>query len=132
MDFRFFFDPGYLGRPLWPADSSGPVGHLPCLPRSRRFIGGPLALLVEISVSLQSWQAIGFVFPASLCLLGRPGPVSCSPHNTSPCRIVFDTLFHLQHSRGRSRPLIFLFFYVYVIFRMLRCCLIWNPITVSV
>ena len=65
----------YLGRPLLPADSSGPVGPLPCLPRSRRFIGGPLALLVEVSVSLQSWQANGFVFHASLCLPGRPGPV---------------------------------------------------------
>ena len=57
MGFRFFVDPGYLGRPLCPADSSGPVGPLPCLSRSRRFIGGPLALLVEFSVSLQSWQA---------------------------------------------------------------------------
>ena len=75
VGFRCYFDPGYLGRPLWPADSSGRVGSLPCLPRSRRFIGGPLALLVEVSVSLQSWQAIGFVFPASLCLLGGPGPV---------------------------------------------------------
>ena len=86
MGFRFFFDPGYLGRPLWPADSSGPVGPLPCLPRSRRFIGGPLVLLVEVSVSLQSWQAIGFVFPAFLCLLGGPGPVG-------PLRHVFSIHF---------------------------------------
>ena len=75
MGFRFFFDPGYLGRPLWPADSSGPVRPLPCLPRSRCFIGGPMALLVEVSVSLQSGQAIKFVLPASLCLLGGPDPV---------------------------------------------------------
>ena len=75
MGFRFFFDPCYLGRPLLPADSSGPVGPLPCSPRSRRFIGGPLALLIEVSVSLQFWQVIGFVFHASLCLLGGPGPV---------------------------------------------------------
>ena len=26
MDLRFFFDPGCLGRPLWSADSGGPVG----------------------------------------------------------------------------------------------------------
>ena len=57
-----FFDPGYFGRPLWPANFSRPVGPLPCLARSRRFIGGPLTLLVEVSVSLQSWQAIGFLF----------------------------------------------------------------------
>ena len=38
-------------------------------------IGGHLVLLVEVSVSMQFLQAIGFVFPASPCLLGGPGPV---------------------------------------------------------
>ena len=50
-----------------------------------------------------------FVFWAGLALS------VVSPHNTYPCRIVFDTLFHLQHSSGRSRPLIFLFF-TYMLF----------------
>ena len=26
VDLRFFFNPGCLGRPLWPADYGGPVG----------------------------------------------------------------------------------------------------------
>ena len=42
-----FLCPGLpIGSPLWPANSGGPVGPLPCFPGSRRFIGGPLVLLV--------------------------------------------------------------------------------------
>ena len=167
VGFRCFFDPGYLGRPLWPADSSWPVGPLSCLLRSRRFIGGPLTLLVVVSVSPQTWQAIRFVFPASLCLLSGPGPVSplmfalffsvaLSPVGwlvwvVSPLSPVMPSalwsglsflmalwsiLVVFPAKRVSSRRPYFIFriaevgfvpwffyFYVYVNYRILRCCL---------
>ena len=77
MGFRFFVDPGYLGRPLLPADSSGPVGPFLVCPG-----------LVVLSVVLWPYWSNslcpcslgrpfihGFVFPVSLCIIGGPGPV---------------------------------------------------------
>ena len=75
MGLRFFFDPGCVGRPLWPPDSGGPIGPLPCFP-------GLVVLLVVL------WPYWFSLFPGGpgrpfgscflcLCLLDGPifGPV---------------------------------------------------------
>ena len=92
VGLRFFFDPGCLGRPLWPADSGGSIAPLPCFPGSRRFIGGPLALLVMClyspAVLAGHWVRVSYV---SVFWTGPYLALSAA----HVCSIIFGSIFPL-------------------------------------